>query len=155
MGTGFVYKWIYTLTDEYYIGIHKGTVDDGYIGSGSRFRKKWALTNPDQWKREILFEGDYLECGKVEKTLVTKETIKDPLCLNMAVGGISGYKVAGYLSRPYSYRTKPQEVTVNGKTYPTRIKAIKDLNITFKELDEILINSGWSINCKYNQYNRY
>lgn len=36
---GFVYKWIYKPTVEYYIGIHKGHIADGYIGSGVRFKK--------------------------------------------------------------------------------------------------------------------
>lgn len=155
MYTGFVYKWTYKPTKEYYIGVHKGTTSDGYIGSGSRFRKKWALTNPSNWIRDILFEGQYKDCLSTERKLVTSQTLDDPLCLNMVKGGSYGAWGSGYSSKPFSYRTKPQQVTVNGITFQSRMDAIKALNITFEELDSKLIKLGWYKNCKYNHNNRY
>ena len=59
----------------------------------------------------------------------------------------------GYFQKPNtSYRCKPQEVTLDGVTYPTRMRAIKALNITFEELDRRLILAGWP--CKYNVTNK-
>ena len=151
---GFVYKWTYHPTGEYYIGIHKGKTNDGYTGSGVRFRKKFKNTPRQQWTREILFEGDYYtRCVKIERDLVNKETLQDPLCLNVALGGGASFYGSYHDKKKCSYRTLPQEVTLDGVTYPTRMYAIKQLGITFSKLDELLIEAGWT--CKYNEYNRY
>jgi hypothetical protein len=150
---GFVYKWTYQPTKEYYIGIHKGTTCDGYTGSGIRFTKKFNNTPREQWHRDIIIETEYDECIKIEKQLVTKEVVRDPLCLNMITGGRAHYGPNGYQSKGRNYRTQPQEVTLDGVTYPTRMWAIKQLGITFKQLDELLIEAGWP--CKYNIYNRW
>lgn len=91
---GFVYCWTHCPTGQYYIGIHKGLSDDGYIGSGKRFRNKWNSTNEEDWKRTILFEGNYYtECILLEAELVNDETLKDPLCLNLVSGGRTGEKL--------------------------------------------------------------
>lgn len=150
---GFVYRWTYTPTGEYYIGIHKGTICDGYTGSGVRFTKKFNNTPRELWHRDIIVETEYDECIIVEKQLVTKEVVKDPLCLNMISGGRVSYGPNGYQSKDRSYRTLPQEVTLDDVTYPTRMRAIKQLGISFEELDARLIEAGWT--CKYNEYNRY
>lgn len=157
---GFVYKWIYKPTGEYYIGIHKGTTDDGYIGSGVLFRRKFTNTSRDHWEREVLFEGDYwTECLKKEKELVNWKTLKEPLCLNLAVGGKRGRSGSSgpslHAGKRQSYRCKPQEIILDGTTYPTRMIACKKLSITFEELDARLIHAGWQKSCKYNRYNRY
>jgi hypothetical protein len=81
---GFVYKWTHMPSKQYYIGIHKGSVDDGYIGSGLRFKRKRLTTNSTEWHREILFIGEYYtDCIKVESTLVNETILSDPLCLNL------------------------------------------------------------------------
>lgn len=153
---GFVYRWTYTPTGEYYIGIHKGTPEDGYIGSGKLFRQRFNETYGNDWQREILHEGNYYkECVAIEKKIVTKELLQDPLCLNVTTGGRSGYYPSGYSSRKNNYRTKPQEVTIYGITYQTRLNACKTLKISFAELDQILVETGEILNCKYNHYNRY
>ena len=150
---GFVYKWTYNPTGEYYIGIHKGHPEDGYIGSGVRFTKKFNNTPRNHWHRDIIVEADYKECIEIEKRMVNKEVVKDPLCLNMITGGRVSFGPNGYSSRDSNYRTKPQEVTLDGVTYPTRMNAIKRLGITFEELDALLVQEGWP--CKYNAFNRY
>lgn len=59
--SGFVYKWIDTSNGMYYIGSHKGTPDDGYIGSGTWFMRAYSK-RPDSFVREILYIGeDYRE----------------------------------------------------------------------------------------------
>lgn len=153
---GFVYKWTYEPTGEYYIGIHKGNPDDGYVGSGTRFTKKFNNTPRSHWHREILFEGDYWnQCTTIERELVNKNTLTDPLCLNLAPGGGNVFYGSQHEKKKDSYRCKPQEVTLNGITYPTRMQAIQKLSISFEDLDNLLIDAGWQASCKYNQYNRY
>ena len=56
--TGFVYKWYDTSNGMYYIGSHKGDVNDGYIGSGTRFKRAYNK-RPESFVREILYVGEY------------------------------------------------------------------------------------------------
>lgn len=55
--SGFVYLWENTLNGMYYIGSHKGDVNDGYIGSGKYFKPAYNK-NPQNFVRKILYIGD-------------------------------------------------------------------------------------------------
>tara|TARA_R110000803_G_C11845025_1_gene305095 strand:- start:73 stop:675 length:603 start_codon:yes stop_codon:yes gene_type:complete len=58
---GFVYKWNDFYNGKYYIGSHLGDVNDGYVGSGSYFKKAYNKRK-DFFSREILYVGkDYIE----------------------------------------------------------------------------------------------
>jgi hypothetical protein len=85
MNEAFVYKWM-NDRGEYYIGVHTGTPEDGYIGSGKLFRERYDV-DPSKWNRDIIQIGSTKEMYLLEKDLVTKETLKDPLCLNLTKGG--------------------------------------------------------------------
>lgn len=50
---GFIYKWTNIENNMFYIGSHKGKIDDGYIGSGTLFREAY-FNNRDLFNREIL-----------------------------------------------------------------------------------------------------
>ena len=39
--SGFVYRWTDTSNGMYYIGSHKGTPGDGYVGSGTWFMRAY------------------------------------------------------------------------------------------------------------------
>jgi group I intron endonuclease len=56
MEEGFVYKWIDSSNGMMYIGSHKGSVDDGYIGSGIHFNRAYKK-RPDSFNREIIYVG--------------------------------------------------------------------------------------------------
>jgi hypothetical protein len=71
----FVYKWINTDTGKYYIGKHKGIIDDGYISSGKAFLQVYN-SNPNLFKRVILFKGTHEEVCKLEQECI-KEAIKE------------------------------------------------------------------------------
>tara|TARA_R110000787_G_scaffold162140_1_gene275527 strand:- start:75 stop:662 length:588 start_codon:yes stop_codon:yes gene_type:complete len=58
MMTGFVYKWVDTSNGMYYIGCHKGDVNDGYIGSGTYFLKAYNK-RPEAFKRDVLYVGEH------------------------------------------------------------------------------------------------
>ena len=151
---GFVYKWTYIPSGQYYVGIHQGITTDGYIGSGKRFKAKWNTTKEEDWKRIILFKGDYYtECVALEEKLVNDKTLSDPLCLNLQTGGRMGEKLRTFSSKNKSYRVKPQQIILDGIKYNTRMQATKALNIGFEQLDERLTASGWQ--CKYNEFNRH
>ena len=84
--TNFVYQWE-NNNGEYYIGIHKGTPDDGYIGSGKVFSQRYE-ENSNDWERTII--ANDLTRGQaewLERAMVGYDTVSDSLCLNLVKGG--------------------------------------------------------------------
>ena len=55
--SGFVYIWRNAKNKKKYIGSHKGTPDDGYIGSGILFMRAYKK-NPSDFSRQILYSGE-------------------------------------------------------------------------------------------------
>lgn len=86
------YHYIYKITrfdGKYYIGMHStDDLDDGYFGSGSRLFHSVRYYGKDKHNKEILeMCNSRQEAIEKEKLLVNEETLKDPLCLNLTVGG--------------------------------------------------------------------
>lgn len=71
---GFVYKWYDTLNDMYYIGSHRGDVNDGYKGSGKLFKKEYS-ERPSDFFREILYVGELYQL--YEETILTYLNARD------------------------------------------------------------------------------
>lgn len=71
----FVYVWINTENNMYYIGKHKGSEDDGYISSGKHFLIAYNA-NPHVFKREIVFRGTHNEVRQ-EETRRINEAIRE------------------------------------------------------------------------------
>lgn len=69
MKNSFVYRWTNTINGKIYIGKHKGAIDDGYIGSGKSFITSYNA-NPNNFVREIVFEGSEQECLDLESQLI-------------------------------------------------------------------------------------
>jgi len=63
---GFIYKWINIDNNMFYIGSHKGTIDDGYIGSGTLFKEAY-------FKDKKLFKREILEYVYNEENLLERE----------------------------------------------------------------------------------
>lgn len=58
METGFVYRWYDASNGKIYVGSHKGSVDDRYLGSGVLFKRAYNL-RPESFFREILYQGEH------------------------------------------------------------------------------------------------
>lgn len=58
---GFVYKWTNIVNDKWYIGSHKGTLDDGYRHSSLVLSAAERKYGPENFLREILYYGDYYD----------------------------------------------------------------------------------------------
>ena len=69
MMTGFVYKWVDTSNGMYYIGCHKGDVNDRYIGSGTYFLKAYNK-RPEAFVREVLYVGEHF--AELEEFMLTE-----------------------------------------------------------------------------------
>lgn len=52
--SGFIYEWINNINGKRYIGSHRGTIDDGYIGSGSAFLKAYKKYGRGNFTRNII-----------------------------------------------------------------------------------------------------
>lgn len=88
----YTYKITNTVNGKYYIGIHRGEVNDQYMGSGVAIKnaiKKYGKCN---FKKKILkIHASIEEAWLHEKELVTEEVVNDPLCYNMHKGGRGGW----------------------------------------------------------------
>lgn len=86
--TGFVYRWTDSSNGMQYIGSHKGTPDDGYIGSGKWFMSAYTK-RPKMFSREILYIGeDFRELEEFILTEIDAANNKEFYNLkNEAVGG--------------------------------------------------------------------
>jgi hypothetical protein len=56
----FIYEWLDTKTNLKYIGRHVGELDDGYIGSGTIFKKEYK-SRPKDFIRNILWQHVYTD----------------------------------------------------------------------------------------------
>jgi hypothetical protein len=88
---GFVYRWIDSSNDMYYVGSHKGETTDKYTGGGIYFKRAYNLRK-DFFNREILYVGaDFREVE--ELILTTLDCQNDSLSYNLkntAIGGNMG-----------------------------------------------------------------
>lgn len=83
-GESFVYLWVSKSTDKKYIGKHKGTVDDGYVGSGEAFIEAYNEF-PDDFKRTILAYGTDREMLELEtQLLITLKARSSGLYYNLS-----------------------------------------------------------------------
>ena len=89
----FGYQWVRKSTGEFYRGIHTGSVDDNYAGSGAVFKKKYggqlktACVDSTDWVRNVLFIGTREECLLWESLVATERELSNPKCLNKITGG--------------------------------------------------------------------
>ena len=89
MDTGFVYKWYDTSNNMYYIGSHKGDVNDGYIGSGTYFLKAYNKRK-ESFFREILYVGEHYRFYE-ETILKYLNAEKDKSYYNLKNDSIGGW----------------------------------------------------------------
>lgn len=104
-----VYMTTCTMNNRIYIGVHKTESDeyfDGYLGCGINIYNKHSYSKPKTpfqcavmefgfkaFKRQTLARFDNREDAyKLEKELVTKEFVQDPMTYNMMIGGTGGYE---------------------------------------------------------------
>lgn len=89
----FVYRTTNLTNGKYYIGCHcTFKLDDGYLGSGMRILRAVLKYGRESFSLEILqfFETRELALAR-EKELVTEELLKDPMCMNIQLGGNGGW----------------------------------------------------------------
>ncbi len=86
------FHYVYKIIREdgaYYIGLHStDDLNDGYFGSGQRLWHSIKKHGKEKHSKEILeFLPSRKEAKDREFQLVNAQTLKDPWCLNLRVGG--------------------------------------------------------------------
>lgn len=92
----FVYKWTDNLTGMYYIGVRKGSIDDGYITSSDYFNPEYNK-RPLDFTREILsYHQDYTLAREEEIRLLEEvDACSNPLYYNQSNGVSGGFHTTG------------------------------------------------------------
>lgn len=84
-----IYKTTCLVTGRYYIGMHSSEKDvDSYLGSGKIVAASLKKHGRKNHTRETIARaGSREELRSLEEMFVTEDLLKDPLCMNLAVGG--------------------------------------------------------------------
>ena len=90
----YFYKITNKVTQQYYFGIHStNDLNDNYMGSGSFLKVEYKKWGKENFFKEILkFFDDRETLAKYESKVVNEDILSDPLCLNIAKGGITGFE---------------------------------------------------------------
>lgn len=90
----YIYKITCNITNRFYIGMHStDNLNDGYFGSGKRLWFSINYYGKENHTKEILeYYGTRIELKLREKEIVTKELIKEDLCMNLKEGGEGGFR---------------------------------------------------------------
>lgn len=88
----FIYKTTNTINEKFYIGMHStDNIDDGYIGSGKRLWYSINYHGKENFNFEIIeFLPDRNSLKEKEKLVINEELLKNPLCMNLKIGGDGG-----------------------------------------------------------------
>jgi hypothetical protein len=76
MFEAFVYKWTDNTNEMQYIGFHKGSIDDGYIGSGKHFKAAYKK-HPECFTRAIIGLGTVKSMRQFESQLLKEYDVKN------------------------------------------------------------------------------
>lgn len=75
MSEGFVYCWTDHKNNKLYVGVHKGTVDDGYICSSKDMLIEHQLRQAD-FTRQIIANGDYEDMRALETAILRSANVR-------------------------------------------------------------------------------
>lgn len=93
----YVYKTVNKINGKYYIGKHKGEIDDEYLGSGLILHQAIEKYGKDSFEKEVLIICITEEEVRHWEKRIIDLNINNPQCYNIAPGGQGGY-VTKYFS---------------------------------------------------------
>ena len=103
-----IYKTTCSLTNRYYYGMHStNNLNDGYVGSGMQLWRsinKHGIENHTCECLEFLDSREKLKEREIE--LVNPDLLKDPLCMNLTVGGGNGWYILNCNSEIQKVKSK-------------------------------------------------
>src|SRR5688572_18739869 len=69
MTEAFLYCWTDTKTNKLYVGVHKGSEQDGYICSSKLMMNEYR-NRPDDFIREVVANGSYNDVRSLERAIL-------------------------------------------------------------------------------------
>jgi hypothetical protein len=85
MAEAFVYCWSDHKTAKVYVGMHKGSVDDGYVCSSKHMMPEYKA-RPNDFTRQIVGTGTLNDCRALEIALLKKIVLNKDTCYNKVAG---------------------------------------------------------------------
>lgn len=87
----YIYKTTNKVNGKYYIGKHKGFIEDSYLGSGILIRQAIEKYGKNNFEKEELVFCRTEEEANYWETRIISLNIKNPDCYNLAPGGEGGF----------------------------------------------------------------
>jgi hypothetical protein len=126
-----LYKTTNLKNNKFYIGVHEtNNLNDGYLGSGKRFKNSIYYHGKENFKREILeYFDNSTEMYQRELEVVNEELLKNPKCLNLVTGGFGGFKCNlsskhQRMANKYSQKKQKELRETNPEWWESKKKAI-------------------------------
>jgi hypothetical protein len=135
----YIYKTTCVITNKYYIGMHSAVkLNDGYLGSGKIIRRSIRKYGKDSHILEIL---EFCETREVlpkrESEIVNAELLKDPLCINLRLGGAGnagGHMTTGWTMPPMTEEHRRNLTIARNKRAPYSEETKKQMSESHKKL---------------------
>lgn len=114
-----IYKIINTVNNKYYIGMHSThNLNDGYLGSGKVISYSIDKYGENNHKVEHL---EFLPNRKTlidrEKEIINEKLIRDPLCMNLQIGGGGGFSGKNHQKKCSDAGRKAYKKKLENKDY--------------------------------------
>jgi len=82
----FVYMWFDITSGLRYIGVHKGTPEDGYVCSSEPMLLEYKK-RPEEFRRQIMYHGTWKNMLEIEQSLIVEhDAVKSKKFYNQANG---------------------------------------------------------------------
>ena len=89
----YTYKITNKLNGKYYIGIHRGYINDSYMGSGKLIKNAIKKYGKENFTKEIIkIHASIEEAWKYEKFLVDEYEVQNDMSYNIMIGGRGGWE---------------------------------------------------------------
>ncbi len=124
MPEAFLYCWTDKATNKLYVGVHKGSHDDGYVCS-SKYLLEEYRKRPTDFTRQIVADGEYTDLLKLETVILTSiDAAHDPLFYNRHNG--DGQFWQGPLAEITKQRLRKPKGKKRGPNSPERNRRISE-----------------------------
>lgn len=124
----YIYITTNLINGKYYIGKHKGEIDDKYLGSGIILKQAIEKYGRVNFEKEVIVICSTEEEVNTWEKKIIKENLTDPKCYNIAPGGEGGYTIK-HFSEEERQKVR-QKASKSYKQYladhPEEIKARQD-----------------------------
>ena len=119
----YIYKITNTINNKFYIGAHKGELNDGYMGSGLKIKQAIKKHGRDNFTKEILcICTNEASMYFMEKVFVGPEQVTDKMCYNQKEGGIGGCGCSEETKRKLSVIHKGKKISDETKLKMSKAK---------------------------------